>query len=123
MSQRRGIGKSAKRPAANPDKPPRQNAWDAVYELIRKIPAGRVATYGQIAELLGGRLSARAVGWALHVCPPDVPWHRVVNASGRCSTDRLGHIPAGLQLAMLKSEEAPVRRDGSVRLEMCRWQP
>ena len=91
--------------------------------MIRRIPAGRVATYGQIAEMLGGRMSARAVGWALHVCPPDVPWHRVVNASGRCSTDTLGHVPTGLQLAILKSEGVPARKNGSINLDIHRWRP
>jgi methylated-DNA-protein-cysteine methyltransferase-like protein len=101
----------------------RDSAWDAVYQVTRRIPRGRVATYGQIAQLLDGRLSARAVGWALHVCPNDVPWQRVVNASGRCSTDRLGHVPAGLQLAILKAEGVSVREDGSVDLGTCRWRP
>ena len=115
--------KGATAPAADHAKRQRQSAWDAVYELIRRIPAGRVATYGQIAELLGGRMSARAVGWALHVCPSDVPWHRVVNAAGRCSTDRLGHVPPGLQLAILKSEGVPARKNGSINLDIYRWRP
>ena len=115
--------RTATRSSGTSDKPVRGSRWEAVYQAIRRIPPGRVATYGQIARVLGGRLSARAVGWALHVCPQDVPWHRVVNAAGRCSTDRLGHVPTGLQLAMLKAEGVSIREDGSIDLDSCRWRP
>jgi methylated-DNA-protein-cysteine methyltransferase related protein len=101
----------------------KMNAWQAVYEAVAKIPPGRVATYGQISRLLGERLSAQAIGWALHRCPPNVPWHRVVNASGGFSTDRLPHIPAGLQKALLAAEGVAFRPNGSVDLEACRWEP
>lgn len=53
-----------------------------VYTLVQRIPRGRVATYGQIARALGAPRAARTVGWAMHHCPDDVPWHRVVNARG-----------------------------------------
>jgi methylated-DNA-protein-cysteine methyltransferase-like protein len=102
---------------------PRAKAWDAVYRLVRRIPAGRVMTYGQIAVFLESGLSPRAVGWALHGCPPDVPWQRVVNASGGCSTDRLAGIPPGLQRAMLESEAVAFRAGGTLDLERYRWTP
>ena len=54
----------------------------AVYDLIRQIPPGAVATYGQLAALLGAPRAARAVGYALKRCPPGVPWQRVLNARG-----------------------------------------
>ena len=60
-----------------------------VYALVGEIPRGRVATYGQVAVLLGVPRGARAVGWALRVLPEaqaaTVPWHRVVGAGGRIS--------------------------------------
>jgi methylated-DNA-protein-cysteine methyltransferase-like protein len=60
-----------------------------VYALVREIPRGRVATYGQVAALLGVPRGARAVGWALRALPAAqagrVPWHRVVGAGGRIS--------------------------------------
>lgn len=63
--------------------------FQRVYALVREIPRGRVATYGQLAALLGVPRGARAVGWALralHGTPAaQVPWHRVVGASGRIS--------------------------------------
>jgi methylated-DNA-protein-cysteine methyltransferase-like protein len=80
-------------------------------------------TYGQIATLIENRLSPRAVGWALHGCPPEVPWQRVVNASGACSTERLPDIPAGLQRAMLEHEGVEFRRNGTLDLERYRWTP
>lgn len=60
-----------------------------VYEAVRAIPHGRVATYGEVARLLGLTRGARAVGWALRALSPHiektVPWHRVVGAGGRIS--------------------------------------
>jgi methylated-DNA-protein-cysteine methyltransferase-like protein len=61
-----------------------------VYALVRRIPRGRVATYGQVAALVGVPRGARAVGWALRGLGhrhAEVPWHRVVGASGRISLD------------------------------------
>lgn len=80
-------------------------------------------TYGQVSTALASRLSARAVGWALHGCPKDVPWQRVVNASGGFSTDRLPDFPQGIQKAMLEAERVPFRSNGTVDLERCRWTP
>ena len=58
-----------------------------IYEIVRRIPAGKVATYGQVAALAGARGHARQVGYALHGLPDgaDVPWHRVINARGQIS--------------------------------------
>jgi methylated-DNA-protein-cysteine methyltransferase-like protein len=56
-----------------------------VYALVRRVPAGRVVTYGQVAALAGVPRAARAVGQAMHRCPQDVPWHRVVNGEGAIS--------------------------------------
>lgn len=96
--------------------------WQQVYRIVGRIPAGRVATYGQIA-LYFDNLSAQAIGWALRSCPEDVPWHRVVNASGGCSTDRLGYLPPGLQRALLEAEGIPFAPNGTLDLECYRWRP
>lgn len=58
---------------------------ERVYTVVHGIPAGRVATYGQIAEMAGRPRAARQVGYAMHRCPANLPWHRVVNAQGRLS--------------------------------------
>ncbi len=80
-------------------------------------------TYGQISTLIENALSARAVGWAMHGCPEDVPWQRVVNASGGCSTDRMPDIPPGLQRAMLEKEGVKFSKAGTLDLAKYRWMP
>ncbi len=80
-------------------------------------------TYGQIAGLIEHSLSPRAVGWALHGCPEDVPWQRVVNASGGCSTERLPDTPPGLQQGLLESEGIAFRENDTLDLEAFRWTP
>ena len=97
--------------------------FSRVYALCRRIPSGRVMTYGQISFVVASRLSPRAVGWAMHGCPSNVPWHRVVNASGGLSTERMPDIPAGLQRALLEAEGVRFRRNGTLDLERYRWSP
>jgi len=101
----------------------RAGAYEQVYAMVRRIPRGRVMTYGQVATLIENRLSPRAVGWAMHGCPEGLPWQRVVNASGGCSTDRLPDIPPGLQRAMLEAEGVEFRENGTLELERYRWTP
>ncbi len=101
----------------------RHGAWEEVWDLVRRIPPGRVMTYGQISVLLDQRLSPRAVGWALHRCPEDVPWQRVVNAAGRTSTDRLPDMPPGLQRTLLEREGVVFSERGVLDLERYRWSP
>ena len=58
------------------------NFFEQVYDIVRSIPPGQVISYGQIAFLAGNPRMARQVGWALHCCPKDVPWQRVVRKDG-----------------------------------------
>jgi methylated-DNA-protein-cysteine methyltransferase-like protein len=89
-----------------------EHFFERVYSVVRAIPRGRVATYGQVARLLGLERGARAVGWALRALRPEqerwVPWHRVVGAGGRISP-RAGPGP-GLQRRRLKAEGVRFRR-------------
>jgi len=101
----------------------RTGAFARVYALVKRIPRGRVMTYGQLATLLESRLSPRAVGWAMHGCPPGVPWQRVVNASGGLSTERLPDMPPGLQKVLLAEEGVLFRKNGTVDLDRCRFSP
>jgi methylated-DNA-protein-cysteine methyltransferase-like protein len=94
-----------------------------VYDLVRRIPKGRVMTYGQVATWIESRLSPRAVGWAMHGCPRGVPWQRVVNAGGGTSTDRLPDMPPGLQRALLEAEGIAFRPNGTLDLTRYRWVP
>lgn len=79
--------------------------FSRVYRLVSMIPKGKVASYGQIAWMLGNPRGARTVGWALHGLPEgtDVPWHRVINSQGRISTSCLQH-DANLQRELLEAE-------------------
>jgi methylated-DNA-protein-cysteine methyltransferase-like protein len=80
--------------------------FERVYTLVEQIPQGRVATYGQVAALLGVPRGARAVGWALRALPRSrsgvVPWHRVLGAGGRISL-RAGN-GAAVQRRRLRAE-------------------
>ena len=92
---------------------------DRVAAVVRRIPAGRVATYGDIAAVLGSVRVARHVGWALAAMDrPGVPWHRVVNAQGRISA-RGDVARVEEQRARLVSEG--VHFDGAGRIDLTAW--
>lgn len=82
-----------------------------VYALVRRVPPGRVVTYGQVAAMLGVPRGARAVGWALRALPQGeaarVPWHRVVGTGGRISPRR-GPGPE-IQRRRLRAEHVTFR--------------
>ncbi len=95
-----------------------------VYRLVRRVPRGKVVTYGQVAAILGQPRGARAVGLALSALRPPlldlVPWQRVINAAGRCShRDGLG---AARQRELLEREGVRFDRRGTVDLRRARWQ-
>jgi len=98
--------------------------WEPVYRVVRRIPAGRVASYGQIAALAGMPRAARQVGFALHALTvdADVPWHRVVDASGRIRVREPSAI-ADLQRARLEAEGVGVGQGGRIDLERFGWRP
>lgn len=78
-------------------------SWDTVYRLVKKIPRGRVTTYGELARTLRLRGGARAVGYAMAACPGGrgIPWHRVVGAGGRLL---IAEPQAALQRRLLETE-------------------
>lgn len=91
--------------------------WKRVYEVVRSIPRGRVATYGQVARLAGLAGHARQVGYALHALPElsSVPWHRVVNARGEISLPRASGADVTQRLRL---EREGVRFDGKGRIDL-----
>lgn len=92
---------------------------DAVYRVVRRIPPGRVATYGQIAALLDRPRAARAVGGAMRSCPAGLPWYRVVNAAGGISRRPR---PAGMLTQRIRlAQEGVAFRRGRVVLARHRW--
>ncbi len=89
--------------------------WDSIYRAVRRIPRGRVASYGQIAELAGLEGHARQVGYALHALPDGsrVPWHRVINAKGEISPRSAGDSHE-LQRMLLDAEGVKFDERGRV---------
>jgi methylated-DNA-protein-cysteine methyltransferase-like protein len=96
-----------------------------VYAAVSLIPAGRLATYGQIAELIGAWGCARQVGWALRrlPLPSPVPWQRVVNAAGRIAMTPSREGSDWIQRELLLAEGIPVEPDGRLPLARFRWCP
>ena len=93
-----------------------------VHALVRKVPPGRVITYGTIAGVLGDPRKAREVGWALHRCPNDVPAHRVVNHRGELSGRRaFGH--PWHQQRLLEDEGVEFDVHGRCDLKRYLWLP
>ena len=101
------------------------SSYPRIYAVVRRIPPGRVATYGQVATLAGVAGQARLVGYALNALPDGtpLPWHRVINAQGRVSA-RAGE-PGGSVLQRLRLEREGVEFDarGRVSLERFGWRP
>jgi methylated-DNA-protein-cysteine methyltransferase-like protein len=100
------------------------SSYQRIYAVVRRIPEGRVATYGQVASLAGLAGHARQVGYALHALPDGtaIPWHRVVNANGGIS---LRSMPGGelVQRGLLEREGIPLDPRGRVPLARVRWLP
>jgi methylated-DNA-protein-cysteine methyltransferase related protein len=98
--------------------------YQRIYTVVRRIPPGRVATYGQVASLAGLAGHARQVGYALHALPAGtlVPWHRVVNASGRISA-RAVPGPELEQQLLLEREGIRLDASGRIRLAEVQWKP
>ena len=97
--------------------------FEAFYAVVRQIPAGKVATYGQVARLAGMPRCARTVGSAMAGCAePAVPCHRVVDRFGGTKAC-FDTYAVGTQRALLEAEGVPFRPDGTVDLERCLWNP
>ena len=100
-----------------------QSYREKVYEIVRQIPRGRVMTYGQIADLLGEGYTARTVGYVMHAADTEnVPWQRVINSQGGCSTSKM-MMPVNLQQKMLEDEGVRFSEKGRCDLNEYRWFP
>lgn len=104
--------------------PVRETFYDRVYEMVSRVPRGRVITYGHVALLLGAPSAARAVGYALHSLPrgSNVPWWRVINAQGAISLKGRG-AQADLQRQLLEEEGVLFGADDRTDLGVYRWWP
>ena len=102
-----------------------ERRWERIYAVVAQVPAGRVATYGQVAALAGLPRHARLAGYALHALPDgtELPWHRVINAQGRVS-ERCERGPdEGFQRHLLEEEGVVFDAAGRVDLDRFRWDP
>ena len=99
----------------------KKSSYDKIYEVVRQIPRGKVATYGQVAALAGNRRWARVVGYALHVNPdPDgIPCYRVVNRLGEVSS-AFAFGGKNRQIELLEADGIPCP-DGIVDLKIYQW--
>jgi len=94
---------------------------ERVYKIVRKIPPGKVMTYGQIAVILGEGYTPRTIGYVMfNSADENVPWQRVINSQGRCSTGRLT-IPLNLQQELLEAEGVKFNEKGKCDLSVYQW--
>jgi methylated-DNA-protein-cysteine methyltransferase-like protein len=99
--------------------------FEQVFDVVRKIPKGRVTTYGAIAAALGTKLSARMVGWAMnasHITKPKVPAHRVINRAGLLTGKMHFAYPEQMQ-ELLEKEDVKVVDDRVVDFDKLFWDP
>ncbi len=96
-------------------------SWEPIYRLVKRVPRGRVITYGAIARMLKLRGGARSVGYAMAASPSGrgIPWHRVVGANGRLL---IPEPHASLQRRLLDSEGITIR-EGRIDLPRHSWLP
>ena len=96
---------------------------DRIYAVVRRIPKGRVTTYGTVARLAGFPGQARLVGYALSALPTGtaVPWHRVINAQGKLSLEQKGSSSGITQRLRLQREGVTVDAAGRVALAAFGW--
>jgi methylated-DNA-protein-cysteine methyltransferase-like protein len=100
-----------------------QGYRERVFEIVRLIPAGRVMTYGQLAEILGEGYTPRTVGFVMHAADEEtVPWQRVINSQGACSTGRV-ILPPDKQQRLLEAEGIRFDARGRCDLKQYRWSP
>jgi methylated-DNA-protein-cysteine methyltransferase-like protein len=99
------------------------NAYDRIYAVVQQIPAGKVATYGQVAALAGYARGARLAGYALFRVAPDmdIPWHRVINAKGEISVSPFRQGNDHLQRSLLLAEGLEFDQHNRVSLAKYRW--
>ena len=91
---------------------------EKVYEVVAKIPAGKVTTYGAIAAMISSPRAARQVGWVMAHCPPHLPWHRVLKQDGSFGPE----IGRDYAYALLQKEGVPFLSNGKADISHCFWQ-
>jgi methylated-DNA-protein-cysteine methyltransferase-like protein len=98
-----------------------ESLFPRIYEVVRQVPRGRVASYGQIAEIVGAGSDARMVGYAMHATPEgsDVPWQRIVNREGKISIPGQG---GAIQRMRLEAEGIAFDARGRIDMKRFGWE-
>lgn len=102
------------------------STYDLIYQVVRLIPPGKVATYGQVADLAGLPGQARLVGYALYrvdMQHSDIPWQRVINAKGEISHSPFRHGTDYMQRSLLEAEGITFKANNKISLDDYLWQP
>jgi methylated-DNA-protein-cysteine methyltransferase-like protein len=101
------------------------SSYERIYAIVRQIPFGQVATYGQIADLAGLYGRARLVGYALYRIAPDsdIPWQRVINAKGEVSESPVRYGSDQIQKVLLEQEGIKFDSNGKIRFDHYGWRP
>lgn len=101
-----------------------ENTFQRIYNVVRQIPKGCVASYGQVAAYAGNPRWARVVGYALHVNPEPgtIPCHRVVTREGKVSS-AFAFGGANMQITLLREEGVEFTIEGTVDMQRFRWKP
>ena len=102
------------------------STYNIIYRIVCQIPKGRVATYGQVADLASLYGKARLVGYALYRVDmrlSDVPWHRVINAKGEISQSPARYGADHLQRSLLEQEGIKFSPEGKINLREYLWRP
>ncbi len=131
MASRGKKGRAVKNPAVSPKRDPEADHIGAlyghIYSVVRRIPAGKVATYGQVAELAGIPGAARVVGTAMRASTPKMglPWQRVVGKRSRtlAAISILDPIGGAAQRTLLEAEGIVFTSSGGIRLDRYGWLP
>jgi methylated-DNA-protein-cysteine methyltransferase-like protein len=98
--------------------------FEKVWEMVARIPKGKVASYGQIAAMVGNPRAARTVGWALHSIPEEMqlPWHRVINSKGEISWHCREH-EVEIQRVLLEKDGVKFDEHGRINMSHYQWCP
>ena len=102
-----------------------QNTFEQIYHIVKQIPPGTVATYGQIATMVQMGLPAHIVGYALHGLKDgtDVPWHRVINQQGKITYSPVRNEHDSLQRKLLENEGIIFTSEETIDLKKYLWHP
>lgn len=103
----------------------KESIYDAIYDVVRAVPRGRVTSYGAVAAAIGAKSGARVVGYAMNCCAgvkPKVPAHRVVNRSGLLTGKHHFSPPEQMQ-RLLEKEGVQVKDDKVVAFNKLFWDP